>query len=298
MKTIVALSTPPLNAAVHIIRISGTEAFNIINQITTTKILKIGYKIQKTKIIDNQQIIDNVLINTFVTPQSYTGEDLVEINCHGGYFLANKIIELLIKHGCVLALPGEFTQRAFMNNKLTLIEAESINNLINTTSTQGILLANNGLHPQVIMKMHEFKNTLFNLLGQIEINIDYPEYDDVPNISNTEFKKQIKSLINTSQKIINDSMMALPIFEGINVTIIGQPNVGKSSLFNAILKESRAIVSSIPGTTRDVVSAKVNIGGVTINLQDTAGLRISKNTIEKLGILKTHESLSKSALII
>ncbi|MDR1234925.1 MAG: tRNA uridine-5-carboxymethylaminomethyl(34) synthesis GTPase MnmE [Mycoplasmataceae bacterium] len=298
MKTIVALATPPMNGAIHIIRISGSKAFNIVNKITTSKIIKRGYEIQKTNILSDKKIIDSVLINKFVSPKSFTGEDLIEINCHGGYYLANKIIELLLRFGCVLALPGEFTQRAYLNNKLTLHEAESINNLINATSEKAIELANNGLDAKTITKLKQFREKLFKLIGQVEVNIDYPEFDDVPNVSIQQFKKIISELIKKGNQIINVSTKVIPILEGINVTIVGRPNVGKSSLFNAILNEQRAIVSNIPGTTRDVVSARVNIGNITINLSDTAGIRTTKNIIESFGVDKSYQSLQNANLIL
>jgi tRNA modification GTPase len=298
MKTIVALATAPMNGAIHIIRISGPDTFNIINQVATTHIQKRGYHIQRTKIVDKNKTLDDVLINTFVAPKSFTGEDLVEINCHGGYYLANKIIELLIQHGCVVALAGEFTQRAFMNNKLTLFEAESINNLINANSEKAIAIANHGLSKKVVQQLETFRHSLFELIGQVETNIDYPEFDDVPNVTVKQFKQRIEKFINWSQKIVNESSSLIPILEGINVVIVGKPNVGKSSLFNALLNENRAIVSKLPGTTRDVVNARINLNGVTINLLDTAGLRKTHRTVEKMGIDKSYESIQKADLIL
>jgi tRNA modification GTPase len=298
LKTIVALATPPMNAAIHIIRISGFNVFSIVNKITKPKIVKKGYVIQHVKLIDGNKVIDDVLVNTFIAPKSFTGEDLVEINCHGGYYLANKIIQLLVKYGCALALPGEFTQRAYMNNKLTLHEAESINNLINATNTKAIMLANNGLSKQSVDQLKTYREQLFKLIGQVEVNIDYPEFDDVPTVSVKHFKQMIDSLIKNGNQIVNDSSKVISILEGINVAIVGKPNVGKSSLFNAILNEQRAIVSNIPGTTRDLIDARVNLGGVTINLLDTAGMRNTKNLIEKKGLVKSYESLDKADLIL
>lgn len=298
MKTIVALSTPPMNGAIHIIRISGSKAFYIINKVTNKKIVKKGFCIQKAKILDKWEVIDYVLINTFVSPKSYTGEDLIEINCHGGYYLANKIIQLLIRHGCTLALAGEFTQRAYMNNKLSIHEAESINNLINATSEKAITLANIGLNVNTLNKLKQFRENLFQLIGQVEVNIDYPEFDDVPNITVKQFQRKIDMFTKIAEKMIENSTKAISIFEGIKVVIIGRPNVGKSSLFNALLNQPRAIVSNIPGTTRDMIDAHINLNGTMINLIDTAGMHFSKNEIEKMGIKKTIESLQKANLIL
>jgi tRNA modification GTPase len=297
-KTIVALATPPMNGAIHIIRISGDNAFNLVNRICSNKITRKGYEIQKTNILDNNKIIDHVLINKFVAPKSFTGEDLVEINCHGGYYLASKIIELLIKYGCVLALPGEFTQRAYMNGKLLLHEAEAINNLINATSDRGIELANNGLNDGAINKLKKFRSDLFQLIAQVEINIDYPEFDDAPNMSIKKMNETIHSLINFATKVINDSTKIIPIIEGINIVIIGKPNVGKSSILNSIISKNRVIVSDTPGTTRDIITIPINLKGVTVNFLDTAGLRKTKNKIEQIGVNKTHEMMQKANLIL
>ncbi|MDR2369274.1 MAG: tRNA uridine-5-carboxymethylaminomethyl(34) synthesis GTPase MnmE [Mycoplasmataceae bacterium] len=298
MKTIVALSTPPMNGAIHIIRMSGPKSFAIINRLTTQKIIKKGYIIQRSQLLDDKQVIDDVLINTFVAPKSFTGEDLVEINCHGGYYLANKIMQLLIKHGCTLALPGEFTQRAYLNNKLTIHEAESIHNLINATNEKAITLANMGLNPNTVKALKQLRENLFELIGQVEINIDYPEFDDVPYVTTKQFKSKLAKLIRVIKIIIQNSLKLMPIIEGINVAIVGKPNVGKSSLFNALLNQPRSIVSHIPGTTRDLIDARINLHGVTINLSDTAGIHQASNEIEKKGIAKAEEFLQQAALVL
>ncbi|MDR3330001.1 MAG: tRNA uridine-5-carboxymethylaminomethyl(34) synthesis GTPase MnmE [Mycoplasmataceae bacterium] len=298
MKTLVALSTPPMNGAIHIVRLSGDDAFLIINKITSSKILRKGYQIQKTNIVDKKVVIDHVLINTFVKPKSFTGEDVVEINCHGGIYLARKIIQLLISKGCIMAQPGEFLQRAYMNNKLSIHEAEAINNLINATNDNAIKLANNGLNATTIKKLDIVREQLFKLIGQVEVNIDYPEFDDVPQITLKKFNQFIDDLIKTCTQIINDSTQVIPLRDGVNVAIIGKPNVGKSSLLNAFVKNERAIVSKTPGTTRDVISEKINLEGITINLLDTAGYRQTKHAIEKQGVNKTLEAITHVDLIL
>jgi tRNA modification GTPase len=298
MKTIIALATPPMNGAIHIIRISGPDTFRIVKTISKEKIIKTGYTMQKISIIDQKQIIDQVIINKYVAPHSFTGEDSIEINCHGGYYLANCIIKLLIAHGCTLAKPGEFSQRAFMNNKLSLIEAEAINNLINATNESAIKIANQGFNKELFERINSFRKQLFLLIGQVEVNIDYPEFDDVPKITPIKFKQILNKLIKEMNQILIDSKRIMPYVEGIKVAIIGKPNVGKSSLLNAILNRPRVIVTDIPGTTTDVISERINIDGITINFMDTAGLHASNKKIESMGIDKTHEVIQQADLIL
>jgi tRNA modification GTPase len=299
MSTIVALSTAPMSGAIHIIRLSGSNAYNILNKISTNKITKVGYAIQRTNIVSGKRKLDDVLVMKFVSPKSFTGEDLVEINCHGGIYLANKIIGLLVKNGAVLANKGEFSQRAFMNKKLNLNQAEAINNLINSNSDKAIDFANNGLNKQTNEKLISFIDQLFVLLGQVEINIDYPEYDDVPNINKKTFISKLQSISKQCDKIIVDSKNGIRHVHGINVAIVGEPNVGKSTLLNAILNEEKAIVSKIAGTTRDIVEGKSTINGITYNFLDTAGIRKhTSSMIESLGIKKTNDLIEKADIIV
>jgi tRNA modification GTPase len=234
----------------------------------------------------------------FIAPKSYTGEDLIEINCHGGIYLANKIIDILVACGCQLAEPGEFTRRAFMNNKLTINEADAINNIINASNDKAIDLANNTFNKQVIKALNKFKEELFKLIGQVEVNIDYPEFDDIPNINKKTFLKKIDDLIKEAELIVKNSRIIKPIKDGVNVALIGRPNVGKSSLMNALLDEQRVIVSSVPGTTRDVVSSKVNINGLTFNVMDTAGIRKTTDQLENISIDMTNNAINNAQIII
>jgi tRNA modification GTPase len=285
-----------MNGAIHIIRISGDATFKVINSISKQKVTRCGYQMQKIDLVDeHNRVVDHVIINKYVSPHSFTGEDTIEINCHGGYYLANKIIDLLINRGCSLAKPGEFSQRAFMNNKLNIIEAEAINNLINATNDTAIALANQGFDHELFKKLQSFRKDLFMLVGQMEVNIDYPEYDDVPEITRYKFKQILGKLIIQMRQIVINSKAVAPYRDGINVAIIGRPNVGKSSLLNTIVKRSRAIVTNIPGTTTDVISERININGLTINLMDTAGLRNTHTIIESLGVKKTRSVINEQA---
>ncbi|MDR2821490.1 MAG: tRNA uridine-5-carboxymethylaminomethyl(34) synthesis GTPase MnmE [Mycoplasmataceae bacterium] len=297
--TIVSLATPPMNGAIHIIRISGDDTYKIINKLTDKNIRKESYIIQHTNIVENKNIIDNVLLMKFVAPKSFTGEDLIEINCHGGIFLANKIISLLIKNGAKLAEKGEFSKRAFMNKKISLNQAHAINNLINSTNEKGIEFAHNGLNDKTNKKLEEFINTLFLLIGQIEVNIDYPEYDDVPAINKKQFIQKLNEINKTLLQLISSSKQHMKYVEGFNIAILGKPNVGKSSLLNVLLQEEKAIVSSTPGTTRDVVEGRININGLTFNIIDTAGIRSKTcNKIEKIGINNAIKNIDKADIIL
>lgn len=298
-RTIVALATYPATCAIHIIRLSGNNAYEIINKISKEKITHQGYCIQHTKLIWQKQIIDDVIIVKFIKPHSFTGEDLIEINCHGGLYIAKKIINILINCGATMAERGEFTMKAYLAGKLNLSQAESINNLVYSKNDQTLKIANYGLDNHELSYLDEVAKSLFKIIGQLEVNIDYPEYDDVPQMKNNQIVKELNNIINTTTKIINNSKSLHQIIHGINIGIIGQPNSGKSSLFNELCKEEKAIVSNIAGTTRDYHEASIEINGLTINIIDTAGIRdVTKNTIEKIGIKKTMEIINKCDLIL
>lgn len=296
--TICALATARLNCAIHIIRISGPKAFDIINKISYKKIAKIGFKIWRSKIIENKKIIDDVLINSFIAPNSYTGEDVIEINCHGGVLIADTIISLLIKHGATMAERGEFTKRAMLNKKIDISQVEAINNLIHAKNQLTIESSINALIGNVSQKITNLRNKLFNLIGNIEVNIDYPEYHDIEEVT-------VENAIETTNKISNDletllinSERFLPINNGINVLLLGSPNSGKSTLLNALTKSNKAIVSDIPGTTRDVIEACISVDNITLNVFDTAGIRETNNEIEKLGIDKAKSYINQSDIIL
>lgn len=298
MKTIVALSTPQFTSAIHIIRVSGDKCYQCVSKISKQKIVKKGYIIQKVDLFDGEQKIDEVLLNKFVAPKSYTGEDLIEINCHGSLYVANKIISLLIKNGCETAKNGEFTKRAFLNNKISLIQSEAINNLINSSNDLAIKIALNGLDNKTNDQLSIIRNNIFKILGQVEVDIDYPEYEQTPDVSKKEISKIFHDSILSMNDIISSSNKVVRVKNGINVAIVGKPNVGKSSLLNALLKEDRAIVSNIPGTTRDTIESSVIINGLKFNFVDTAGIRTSKNIIERIGIKKTKQAVDNADLTL
>lgn len=298
MKTIVALATAPLNCAIHIIRISGDKAFEIVNKITNEKVKKEGYSISRNTILDGSKPIDDVLIMKFVAPKSYTGENLIEINCHGGLFIASKIIELLVKAGATYAKRGEFTQRALLNGKINLINAYGINNSINATNLNALMVAQNSVNNKLTKKIESFLEEIFKLIGTIEVNIDYPEYDGVDNVNHKTLVTRLTKLNKQLNNLLDYSKISYKINQGFNIAIIGQPNVGKSSLLNKLINENKAIVSNIPGTTRDIVEGKINYKNITFNFIDTAGIRSKANTLESLGIKKTYQQLKKADLVL
>ena len=298
MNTIVALSTAPLNCAIHVIRISGDQVYEIINRIIDRKIKKEDYKIELVNIMDGDKLIDNVLLMKFKAPKSFTGEDLVEINCHGGMFIAKKIIELVIKNGANYAKAGEFSQRALLNGKMDLINVESINNIINAKNDLSLTLAHNGLNNKLSSKLKKLNKKIFMLIGQIEVNIDYPEYDDVQVITNKKLIGELTVILKEINLLLELSTRVIKISEGIKVAIIGKPNVGKSSILNKILDEKKAIVSNVPGTTRDLVEGKANYKNFSFNFIDTAGIRDKANRIENFGIKKAREAYKKADIVL
>ena len=296
--TIVAIATPLMKCAIHLIRISGSDAYQIINKITDKNITKQGYKIQHVNIIENKKIVDEVLIMKYIAPKSYTGEDMIEITCHGSVFIANKIIKLLIINGAKQAKHGEFTKRAFLNNKLNLLQAEGINNLVNSNSDLSLTVAHKSIDKSASKKINNIIDDLFAIIGKIEINIDYPEYDSTEKITKKEIKAKLDKIISSLKIIVDNSIQVIPYVNGINVAIVGKPNVGKSSLLNAILKENKVIVSEIPGTTRDVVQYSAVIKDITYNFIDTAGIHKPTNEIEQIGIKLSKKMINNAQLIL
>ena len=215
--TIVAIATPLMKCAIHVIRISGSDCYEIVNKVTSKKIKKDGYTIQHVNIYDHDKVVDDVLVLKYVAPKSYTGEDMVEITCHGSPFIASKIVELLVINGAKAAGPGEFTKRAFLNNKLNLLQAEGINNLINSNSNASLKIAHKSIDKKTSEKISRIVSNLFLIIGQVEVNIDYPEYDDVPQISNNEIKARLTKIIKSLNNIVDDSNKVIPYINGIKI---------------------------------------------------------------------------------
>ncbi|WP_052663027.1 tRNA uridine-5-carboxymethylaminomethyl(34) synthesis GTPase MnmE [Mycoplasmoides pirum] len=299
-KLIVSLATPYAMGAIHIIRVSGYNVFNKLNKICKKKITKKGFSIERNKIIDkkNKNLIDDVLLMKYVAPNSYTGEDLIEINCHGNVDVAQEIIDLIIQEcGANLSEPGEFTKRAFLNNKINLNQAAAVDLFVKSKNKYSRNKIINSMLSSSFDSLEKIRNKIFKLIGSFEIGIDYPEYEE-GLIDFINVKKELKKIIADLIKILKNSQEIMNINDGIKIALIGKPNVGKSSLLNAILKEDKAIVSNTPGTTRDIVEASVQIENFKITFLDTAGIHNHQSQLEKKGIKKTYETITKSDLVI
>ena len=300
--TIAAISTSTLTkTAISIVRISGKDAFTVLNKIFKTKDRNYqGYRIYYGHIYDpsNQEIIDEVLVNTFIAPKSFTGENLVEINCHGGLYVTSKVLTLVLSYGARMALHGEFSKRAFLNGKIDLTQAEAINDLICADNKDSAKLAVNSLSGSISKMINPIINDLEQCIAHIEVNIDYPEYDDNGIITANEVSLLVEDWKKQCDKIINMAQNSLIIKEGIKTVIVGKPNVGKSSLLNALLQQDKAIVSDVAGTTRDLVEGDIHLDNVTLHLIDTAGIHDTENDIEQIGIKKSRQALSEAQLVI
>jgi len=296
--TIVALATPKLKSAIAIIRMSGDQSSQIINEIFSKKInKKENNRFYYGIISDGENIIDEVVILFYKNPNSFTGEDLVEINCHGSIFVIEQIIKLLINKGARYAKPGEFTFRAFINRKINLIKAESINNLVNSYNKISHEQSINNLLGMSTSVIKKIQKNLLDIIANIEVNIDYPEYD-ADTIMPEKIIKFLKETNNNLKDILKNSIISKKIISGLNIAIIGEPNSGKSSLLNTFLSEDKAIISSIKGTTRDVVEGEILLDNIKINLYDTAGIRKTSNDVEKKGITKSYNKMHSSDIII
>ena len=299
--TICAISTAISASAINIIRISGEDSIKIVNGILSGLDLskKEGNTISYGSIKDESgNTIDEVLVSLFRAPKSYTKEDLVEINTHGGAYVTTQTLELLLKAGARLAEPGEFTKRAFLNGRIDLSQAEAVMDMIDSSTKSSLLLANRALKGDIKVLVESLRMEIEDLLLHITVNIDYPEYTDELQITNDLIKDKTKYLISKIEKIIEEAENLRYYKEGIKTVILGKPNVGKSSLLNALLKENKAIVTSYSGTTRDIVEGDINLGGIILHLIDTAGIRKTDDPIEKIGIEKSIEKLNEAELVL
>ncbi|HBS10561.1 MAG TPA: tRNA uridine-5-carboxymethylaminomethyl(34) synthesis GTPase MnmE [Firmicutes bacterium] len=298
-ETIVALATPPLRSALAIVRLSGNDCFNVVSNFYSKNLIGLTQNsLLHGYIKDGDNLVDEVVLLLYKGPKSFTGEDSVEIICHGSPLIFNKIINLAIKYGARMAERGEYSSRAFLNGKLDLIQAESINDLINAETEESknvSLLALKGDTSKLILPI---KKEIGDMLSTIEANIDYSEYTDIEEMNSKEIIEFCNDISRKINILIANGRKGKLIKYGINVVIVGRPNVGKSSIFNSLLKEDKAIVSNIKGTTRDIVEGKINLNGILINLYDTAGIRDSNDYIESLGINKSKKILEIADIVI
>jgi tRNA modification GTPase len=301
--TIAAISTPLGEGGVGIVRISGSKAFDILEKVFQPKYEKdlrkaasftmhLGYMYE-----NDQRIIDEVLVSLMKGPRSYTGEDVIEINCHGGLIPLKKTLEAVLKAGARLAEPGEFSKRAFLNGRIDLAQAEAIIDVIRAKNETGLKSAVNQLTGKLSGKISEIRKEILGLLAAIEASIDFPE-EDLDEITNQKIKKTVKDLMVRLNRLIATFEQGKLFRSGINTAIIGRTNVGKSSLLNALVKENRSIVTDIPGTTRDTIEEYVNIGGFTLKIIDTAGIRETNDLVEKIGVERTKEIIKNADLVL
>ena len=297
--TIAAISTALGVGAISIIRVSGDKSIEIVNKIFDKDLEKVkSHTIVYGHIVDNENIIDEVLVSVMRSPKTFTTEDVIEINCHGGIATTNKVLELLLKNGARMAEAGEFTKRAFLNGRIDLLEAEGVMDLIDSKTEASRKLAMSALSGNVSRMISDLRNQMIEIITNIEVNIDYPEYEDILVITTDMINSSITSLEEKLIKILKEAENGKIIKNGINTLIIGRPNVGKSSLLNKLLNEEKAIVTDIEGTTRDIVEGNISLDGIELNIIDTAGIRKTDNIVEQIGVNRSLSLIDKADLII
>lgn len=298
--TIVAISTTMGVGAISIIRLSGKEAISMVNKSFKGKNLEEveTHTINYGHIYDNDELIDEVLVSVMKGPRSFTAEDVVEINCHGGIITTNRILETMLNNGARLAEPGEFTKRAFLNGRIDLVKSEAVMDLIESKSDEARKVALSQLGGRTSSLITTFRNTLKQLLSSIEVNIDYPEYYDIEVMTIEKIKEQVSKMKIELEKLVKESENTTIIRDGIKTVIIGKPNVGKSSILNKLLEKDKAIVTDIAGTTRDIVEGEIYLDGVLLNIIDTAGIRTTDDVVEKIGVEKSLSMIDEADLVI
>ena len=299
--TIVAIATPPMKSALAIIRVSGDDCFEVVSKCFSKDITKIdkrtlliGYILDKK----TGQNIDQVVLAIYKGPNSFSGEDLVEVICHGSPLISQQILDILIENGARMATNGEYSSRAFIHQKMDLIQAESINDIINATTKEAKNLSMLSLSGETSALLAPVKTRLADIISLIEVNIDFPEYEDIEQANKQQIITTCEEIIAGVDKLIDDGEKAKIVRDGVKVAIVGKPNVGKSSLLNALLGEDKAIVTDIAGTTRDVVEGEINLRGIVLHLVDTAGIRDSSDVVENIGVDRAKKAINQAELVI
>ena len=296
---IVAIATARQEAAISIIRLSGKGVIEFTNQIFSSDLSnKKSHTITYGYIMDDEKRLDEVLVNIYRAPRTFTAEDMVEINCHGGIYITNKILELCLKKGARLAEHGEFTKRAFLNGRIDLTQAEAVADMVSAKTDLSSQLALKGIQGRVSRMIKKLKEELIQIITQIEVNIDYPEYDEVEELTAKTLLPLTSSFEAKVDAILRNAHNGQIMREGIKTAIVGRPNVGKSSLLNAMLEEDKAIVTDIAGTTRDIVEGQINLDGVLLQLIDTAGIHETEDVVEKIGVERSLDALKKADLVL
>ena len=297
--TICAISTSMGIGAISIVRVTGPNTIDIVDSIFDHDLKNASsHTIHYGHIKYNEEIIDEVLVMLMRGPKTYTTEDTIEINCHGGVNTTKKIMEVLLANGCRLAEPGEFTKRAYLNGRINLLEAESVNDLIIAKTDAARTLAINNVDGKLTKQISNLREKIAKILANIEVNIDYPEYTDELEVTKDLMHSYLDEINKELIKLVNGSKNGRIIKNGVNVAIIGKPNVGKSSILNSLLDEEKAIVTNIPGTTRDIVEGSITLNGVAINFIDTAGIRKTEDIVEKIGVDKSKKTAENADIIL
>lgn len=298
--TIIALATPPFPSALALIRVSGSEAFSITDKVFSKKVSDCKEKsIFYGEMHDEEgRMIDLVMVFAYPEPNTMTGENVVEITCHGSQLIANQIIEAYMANGAAYATRGEFSSRAFYNGKMDLVEAEAVNDVINATTVESKNLALLSLSGKTSKLITPIKEEIASMLALLEVGIDFPEYDEEEQASNEGVYEGCKRIRERISTLILQGEEGRYIREGVKVAIVGEPNVGKSSILNALLRENKAIVSDIPGTTRDVVEGAISLDGIPLQLLDTAGIRETDDKIERMGVERSKDSIEKADIVL
>ncbi len=298
--TIAAISTPLGEGAIGIVRLSGSEAIAIADKVFTGKSLANchSHTLNYGHITENTRVLDEVMVGVMKAPKTFTREDVIEINTHGGIAVMNEILQLLLRNGARMAEPGEFTKRAFLNGRMDLSQAEAVMDIIRAKTDQAMNIAVKQLDGSLSNLINKTRQEILETLAQVEVNIDYPEYDDVEEMTTRMLREKTAAFQTLLENLLKTAKRGKILREGLSTAIIGRPNVGKSSLLNHLLREEKAIVTDIAGTTRDVIEEYVNINGVPLKLVDTAGIRETDDVVERIGVERSHKALEEADLVL
>ena len=297
--TIAAIATLVGESSINVIRVSGKDSISIVNKIFSKDLSNApSHTVHYGFIMEENEKIDEVFVSIFKSPKSFTTEDVVEISTHGGVISVNKVMELLLSNGCRMAEPGEFLKRAFLNGRIDLTQAESVSDLINAQTESARKMALKGIDKKIYNVINELKEKVLSIIANIEVNIDYPEYEDAVVVTTNMIKENNIFIENKIKELLKNSKKGLLIKNGLKIVIVGRPNVGKSSILNALLEENKAIVTDIKGTTRDIVEGSLMIEGVKIDILDTAGIRDTKDIVEKIGVEKSVDAIKDADLVL